>query len=51
MSCHEMNEQNETVDDEVDEYEEESEEPEYVVSKEFRQFENQHKLHLEKMKR
>ncbi|XP_069151886.1 uncharacterized protein [Solanum lycopersicum] len=46
MSCHELNEQNEKSDDKVDDYEEESGEPDYVVE-EFRQFENQHKPHLE----
>ena len=48
MSCHELNEQNETNDDKVDNYEEESGEPDYVAE-EFRQIENQHKLNLEEM--
>ena len=46
MSCHEVNEQNETGVDEVDDYEEESKEPEYVA-KEFLQFEHVHKPNLE----
>ncbi|XP_069150804.1 uncharacterized protein [Solanum lycopersicum] len=46
MSCHELNEQNETNDDKVDDYEEESREPDYV-SEEFWQFKNQHKPNLE----
>ncbi|XP_027772370.1 uncharacterized protein LOC114076872 [Solanum pennellii] len=46
MSCHELNEQNETDDDKVDDYEEENGEPDYVAE-EFRQFENQHKPNLE----
>ncbi|XP_010322042.2 uncharacterized protein [Solanum lycopersicum] len=46
MSCHELNEQNETDDDKVDDYEEENREPDYVA-KEFRQFENQRKPNLE----
>ena len=47
MSCHELNEQNETNDDKVDDYEEESGEADYVAE-EFRQFENWHKPNLEK---
>ena len=46
MSCHELNEQNETNNDEVDDYEE-SGEANYVAE-EFRQFENQHKPNLER---
>ena len=46
MSCHELNEPNETDDDKVDDYEEENGEPDYVAE-EFRQFENQHKPNLE----
>ena len=46
MSCHELNEQNEAGDNEADGYEKESEEPDYVA-KQFRQFENQHKLNIE----
>ena len=45
MSCHALNEQNETDDDKVDDYEEENREPDYVVE-EFGQFGNQHKPNL-----
>ena len=46
MSCHGLNEQNETNDDKVNDYEEESGELDYVAE-EFRQFDNQHKPNLE----
>ena len=46
MSCHELNEQNETGDDKVDDYEEECGEQNYVAY-EYRKFENQHTPNLD----